>query len=78
MKINETNYPNFKWIDIQNPTVADLAAIQKRLEIDTHYLEDALEQGHLPKIEKSANMAFIILRAYTARENESHRSGANK
>lgn len=70
MKIKEKSYTDFKWIDIENPTLPELKGIQNRLSIDSNYLEDALEAGHLPKIEKSTQSTFIILRAFTAGENE--------
>ncbi len=70
MKIKEKSYTDFKWIDIENPTLPELKEIQNRLSIDSNYLEDALESGHLPKIEKGIHSTFIILRAFTAGENE--------
>lgn len=70
MKIKEKSFNNFTWIDIENPTMPELHELQNRLNIDANYLEDALETGHLPKIEKTDHVTFIILRAYTAQENE--------
>ena len=70
MKIETTNFPAFKWIDIENPSAGELESLRKRLEIDTNFLEDAIETGHLPKIEKSKDYVFMILRAYTASQEE--------
>lgn len=70
MKITEKTYANFKWTDIENPTLEKLQNIQQRLGIDENYLEDTLEPGHLPKIEKTKSSTFIILRAFTADQNE--------
>ena len=52
-------------------THLDVYKRQKEHNIDLHLLEDILEYGHLPKIEKVKEYTFIILRAYTpsAKEN---------
>lgn len=63
-------FQNFQWIDIENPTENSLNALNLPFSIDQNFLEDALETGHLPKIEKTKDYTFMILRAYTATENE--------
>lgn len=70
--MNKTVYSfkNFNWIDIENPTEKELINTQLPFSIDNNFLEDALETGHLPKIEKAHDHVFMILRAYTATENE--------
>jgi magnesium transporter len=70
--VNRTNYKfeNFEWIDIENPTESSLKALELPFSIDQNFLEDALESGHLPKIERTKEYVFMILRAYTATENE--------
>lgn len=58
-------YSQFKWTDLGRPTQEELEALTKEHNIDLHLLEDILEYGHLPKIEKVKDYTFIILRAYT-------------
>jgi magnesium transporter len=64
-------YNQFKWTDLGRPTQEELEALTKQHNIDLHLLEDVLEYGHLPKIEKVKEYTFIILRAYApnAKEN---------
>ena len=64
------NFDNFKWIDLENPTEDDLISITFPFDVDENYLEDALELGHLPKIERTPDYLFVILRAYTAVDSE--------
>lgn len=63
-------YDSFQWIDIEKPTEADLNQLKLPFAVDMNFLEDALESGHLPKIEKTPDYTFMILRAYTANEEE--------
>lgn len=63
-------FENFKWIDLENPTENDLKSTTFPFDVDENFLEDALELGHLPKIEKTSDYLFIILRAYTADDSE--------
>lgn len=57
-------------MDIENPTEKTLHNLNLPFSIDQNFLEDALESGHLPKIEKTHDHVFMILRAYTATEHE--------
>lgn len=59
-------YSTFEWIDLENPTQEELKEITQPFNIDLNLLEDTLEHGHLPKIEKIKDYTFIILRAYSA------------
>jgi len=70
MKINKFHFNNFEWIDIENPSDSDLNTIELPFPIDENLLEDAFTPGHLPKIERTKDYGFIILRAYTATEDE--------
>ena len=63
-------FDNFVWIDLENPTEEEIKSASLPFEIDENFIEDALEFGHLPKIERSADYLFIILRSYTAAESE--------
>ena len=63
-------FDNFEWIDLENPTEEEIRSTSIPFQIDENFVEDALELGHLPKIERTPEYVFIILRAYTAAENE--------
>lgn len=63
-------YNDFVWIDIEKPSETDLKKLKLPFKVDMNFLDDALESGHLPKIEKTQNYTFMILRAYTANEEE--------
>lgn len=64
------SFPNFEWIDFENPSGSSLNSLELPFDIDPNFLEDAIESGHLPKIEKTNDYVFMILRAYTASEDE--------
>ena len=57
---------NYSWIDIQGPTENDVPQIAERFGLGKFLLQDSLEPGHLPKLEKRESYDFFILRAYTA------------
>ena len=63
-------YPTFEWTDLEKPTQEELETLTNSFNIDIHLLEDILEYGHLPKIEKVNNYTFIILRAYASNTKE--------
>jgi magnesium transporter len=59
-------YRNFEWIDLEKPVQEELKTLTLPFHIDYNLLEDILEHGHLPKLEKVNEYTFIILRAYSA------------
>jgi len=61
-------YSNFEWIDLEKPSHEELETITKQINIDLLLIDDILEHGHLPKIEKINDYTFIILRAYSAND----------
>ena len=64
-------YSNFEWIDLEKPQRDELTTLAHPFSIDINLLEDILEHGHLPKIEKvSGDYTFIILRAYSANNTD--------
>src|SRR5688572_15351692 len=65
------SFQSFTWTDLVRPTQEELEALTSGYSIDINLLEDVLEYGHLPKIEKLKDFTFIILRAYadTGKEN---------
>jgi magnesium transporter len=52
------------WIDITDPTQAELKEFSKQYNLDYYSLADCLEPAHLPKKEKLQDFTFIILRVY--------------
>lgn len=70
MKKIVKDYGQFQWIDIENPSVKSLTDYKFPFPLDNRFLEDSLESGHLPKMERTSEYVFMILRAYTAAEDE--------
>lgn len=70
VEIKNKAHSNFKWIDVCHPTIEDLSKLAKDFELDFFQIKDSLEQGHLPKFEKQPKYNFLILRAYTAGEQD--------
>lgn len=65
-KIRQTDFANFKWIDICEPDKQSLDKIAKDYQLDYFQIKDSLELGHLPKFEKQPKYNFLILRAFTS------------
>jgi magnesium transporter len=70
MKKIVKDYGLFQWIDIESPSKDHLKDYEFPFPLDVKFLEDSVESGHLPKIEKTSEYSFMILRAYTAAEDE--------
>lgn len=64
------NFSTFDWLDVKCPNEEQFSEIAKEFSLETYAVKDSLEPGHLPKIEKINNFNFVILRAYTANEND--------
>ena len=69
---NNTNrqFSSFHWLDVKSPSEEQFAEIAKEYNLEIFAVKDSLEPGHLPKIEKIKDFNFVILRAYTANEND--------
>ena len=65
-----THCTGFDWIDILNPEPAEMDDLTRQFQLDPNIGRDVLQAGHLPKMEDYANGQFMILRAYTAEENQ--------
>lgn len=59
------SFENFEWLDLVKPNPKELVKLTEPYKIDINLLDDALEHGHLPKLENHGNFTFIIFRAYT-------------
>lgn len=64
------SFDTFNWLDVKCPSEAEFAKIAKEFNLEIFAVKDSLEPGHLPKIEKIKDFNFVILRAYTANEND--------
>jgi magnesium transporter len=70
MKENRSDFANFQWLDLENPKLTELKEIIQPYGLNPHLLEDLLQVGHLPKLEKVGEFNFMILRAYSVKSNE--------
>ncbi len=70
MKETRIDFANFQWIDLENPKLNELKEIIKPYGLNPHLMDDLLEIGHLPKLEKVGDFNFMILRAFSAKSNE--------
>lgn len=66
------SFGKFEWLDLEKPKPKDLIELTQPFHIDFNLLEDALEHGHLPKLEKHGDFTFIILRAYSVEPHQNH------
>lgn len=64
------SFQHFTWTDVVKPTQTELQELTSSFSIDITLLEDILEYGHLPKIEKLKEFTFIIFRAHLPRIKE--------
>jgi magnesium transporter len=58
--------PAFAWLDVVEPTRAELTDIARGYGLHQMSVEDSLEPEHLPKYERIGSTTFIILRAMDA------------
>jgi magnesium transporter len=56
--------PPFTWLDLADPTRAELSEIARKYGLHPITVEDSLEPEHLPKYERIGNTTFIIVRAF--------------
>ena len=62
------------WVDVENPTPEDIAALEKFFPINRLALEDALERGHWSRFESYPEHAFLIFRTLAEPEDATDRS----
>ncbi|HMQ45815.1 MAG TPA: CorA family divalent cation transporter [Saprospiraceae bacterium] len=63
-------YPTFEWTDVTNPSKEELTQLAQAYDLNPMLVQDSLQHGHLPKIEQLTDYRFLILRAYTAHEQD--------
>lgn len=66
-KVFESASPPFVWIDVVEPTRADLEQIARDYGYPETAVSDCLDPEHLPKFERFGPNSFAILRAYDER-----------
>ena len=54
----------FHWLDVVNPTEAELLSLAEKYGIHKTSIQDCLDSKHLPKYEQIGSIHFAILRAY--------------
>ncbi len=63
----ESDSPRFKWLDLVEPTRADLEEIARSYGLTATAVADCLDPEHLPKFERFNGTSFAILRAHDER-----------
>src|SRR5690606_32082012 len=66
------SFENFEWLDLDRPAPKQLEQTVKPFEIDHILLDDALEHGHLPKLEKQKDFTFIIFWAFSVERHQNY------
>lgn len=69
MKENRIDFANFHWLDLENPKLVELTEIIKPYGLNPHLIQDLVQVGHLPKLEKVGEFTFLLLRAFSAKPN---------
>lgn len=54
----------FTWVDLVDPTAAEMAEVAERYGLHPAAVRDLLNQPHLPKYERLPGQQLLILRAY--------------
>lgn len=65
--VMELSEPRLRWIDVVNPTPAELEELAAEHDLPPHAVQDCLEPEHLPKHERLGQRVFMIVRAYDER-----------
>ncbi len=60
-----TTFQHFQWTDLEQPSEEELKSLTAPFPLEMNLLEDSLQYGHLPKLEKLEYYTFIILRAHS-------------
>ena len=58
-----TESPKFSWLDLVEPTKADLEEIVRRYGLYATAVADCMDPEHLPKFERYDGTSFVIVRA---------------
>jgi magnesium transporter len=69
MKETRVDFEDFHWLDLENPILVELTEIIKPYGLNPHLIQDLVQVGHLPKLEKVGEFTFLLLRAFSAKTN---------
>lgn len=58
------NIGSFHWLDLVNPSAAELEQVAQRYQLHPTSVADCLDPEHLPKFEKIGSVTFLITRTY--------------
>jgi magnesium transporter len=58
-----TEHPKFCWLDLVEPSKADLEEVVRRYGLYPTAVADCMDPEHLPKVERYDGTSFVILRA---------------
>lgn len=61
-KTEQVTSENIKWIDVCNPSNAEVIELSKRYNLNRLIVQDSLQPEHLPKYEVVEDINFMILR----------------
>lgn len=59
-----------EWVDVEQPTEADLKYLQDRYHINELLLEDTTDPNHIPKYEENDGIKFFLTRENTELERQ--------
>ncbi len=65
--VYESPSPRFAWLDLVEPTRADLDEVVRKYGLPPTAAQDCLDPEHLPKFEQFESTSFAIFRAYDER-----------
>ena len=63
-EFDTTESAHFRWIDIVNPSLAELQNVAAEFSLHPTSVQDFLDPDHLPKVEEFEHFLFIITRIY--------------
>src|SRR5688572_11409247 len=64
--VKKSNGNDFEWIDVTDPSEAELKEIAEKCQLHQSSVQDCLDPEHLPKFEDIDPVIFIIARIYDA------------
>lgn len=62
--------PDFTWIDVYDPSRAELQVLARQYGLHETSVEDCLDPEHLPKYERIGETTFLIFRVYDPNASE--------
>lgn len=68
--LKEKQEAGYEWVDVTNPTKAELNELATKFGLHAALVEDCLQPDHLPKHEVVGDNQFVILRAFNFQATE--------